>query len=168
MKFLLNFNKAAIFAIIEKRNIEITKLFLARKNFDFNLTYKIKEGDKIIELTLLQFAIYYGGLELIQLLLQSDKIDINKRSKEAIIKEEIEVFENTALYMAVEKRDFYATEALLKRDDIDINEESFHFSNNSSIESTTALDLAYRINDLEIIQLLLDKSKKDNSRNEVK
>ena len=87
----------------------------------------------------------------------SRKIDLNTRSVEAVIKNEIEIFEKTLLFMSIEKRNLNTIKLLLARTDINVNEQSFHIQGNNPIEVKTALHLAAEKNDIEIIKLLLER-----------
>ncbi|KAK8843298.1 hypothetical protein M9Y10_025153 [Tritrichomonas musculus] len=115
----------------------------------------------------LQFAIDYTPDRIVELFFlhefqsQSDKIDVNKRSKKRIIGQKGEVFEKTVLYMSIEKNDTNTIKSLLSRADIDINEKSFHYSDDNRIEEKTALHLAVENEDIEIVKLLLEKKEID-------
>ena len=106
-------------AFIEKGNVKIVELLLTNEKLNINMVFHaIKllnmslKRKGINEMTLLSFAINHGRDEIIQLLLSnkysklSETIDINKRSKIAIIDNEtpIETFEKTPLYMFIEKQ----------------------------------------------------------------
>ena len=114
-------------------------------------------------MTALQFAVDINQEKIINLFLSAFrlKFDINAKSIEAVIRNEIEIFERTPLYMSIEKKNINLIKLLLKSEDINVNEKSYHFSNNSQIHAKTALHLAAEIGDLEIIKLLLEKKEID-------
>ncbi len=164
--------KTPLVIAINKRNIEIVKLFLTKPELNINqiIEYDISWSWRH-EKTVLQLAVENDFNEIAQLLIANPKVDINTITKitstpdSPIYKHNESKY--TPLYIAVEKGNIEIVKALLARSDIKLNiifdssyEEYFDedkkitFSGDSE---TTVLHTAVEKENLEIIQLLLNK-----------
>lgn len=112
----------------------------------------------------LQFAVDRNQEKIVNLIIIyfHKKIDINSKSMKAIITgNNIEIYEKTPLYISIENKNIQIIKLLLGRDNINVNEKSYYYFVNGNIEEETALQLASKLVDLEIIKLLREKKEID-------
>lgn len=187
-------NKKALNISTEKSNIEIMNLLLNREEFDINSEYLltheiINENIETIQILLshdnikinsihhytfnhivkvretnLITAIKKGNPEIVKMLLNCKKIDVNTVS---IMNSEIYCSETEcpALFIAIEKGNKEIIKLLLDRKDIKVNIPSKTIYYDSmyieitKIEKKTVLNIAIEQNSTEIVKLLLNSGK---------
>ena len=157
----------ALMIAVKNEKVEIVKLLLQQPGIDLNVKEVIKNEDTKIETTLLIWAIqnkheeivnflleqpaikedislvvaaWYGYKEIVELLIEQKKIDVNTRWNYGI----------TALIAAAKKGHREIVELLLEQDGININAKG-------SCDET-ALMKALRNDNIEIVKLLLKQS----------
>ena len=128
--------KTALYAAVEKENIEIIELFLSNPRIDINIPCiktLIKTGiNEKYERTPLYEAVKIGNIDIIKLLLKNDKIDINiinKKLHKNIFIDGSEIcthfkskeIEKTALYKAIEKENVEIIKLILQNHKLNIN-----------------------------------------------
>ena len=141
--FTLCQNDYYIFAstiIQENKDIDIN-FHQSKEYFDDDFHVKIEK-------TLLYCAIENSNLDIVQLLIEHENIDINKKSLIKLNEENM----ITPLHAAIENGNIKIVKSIIDHKDIDINMRSMVEN-----EERTPLYFAIRKNNIEIIQLLMAK-----------
>ena len=160
---------------IEKENSKIVQLLLSKSEINLNYVcyyyhHQVPcEGDEYDEpisiLTPLQLAVEKENKEIIQILLETKKIDINENGyKRSYANRGLLINKSTksALNMAIEKNNFDITQMLLSYDGIDVNSFAIYFKRDNNIlllYEKTPLFIAIENENIKIIELLLENNK---------
>ena len=137
-KFKKEYQETFVEFCFFKNDIKLIESLLKLKDFDFNLKYDNQ--------TLLIHAIEKGNIEIIKLLINNPKVDINQKLNYGW-------FEKNALIYAIEKGNLDIIKLLLNNPKININQK-FNGDKN-------ALIYAIEKGNLDIIKLLLNNPKID-------
>lgn len=200
--------KTPLIVAVDKENVCAVKLLLAQKKIDVNKKSSLKydkkldgfdydednqgneeeeqkddnERDKYVrsKKTSLHLAVEKGNIEIVKLLLNHCKIDVNCREKYVLIKPLLKIYtQKTALQIAIEKKRIDIVEMLLEKRSISINEripykfdkdpktcpkydedgnEIYDKSEGKHIDSLkTPLHVAVLVGCVDIIKLLLNQ-----------
>ena len=150
-KFKKEYQETFVEFCFFKNDIKLIESLLKLKDFDFNLKYDNQ--------TLLIHAIEKGNIEIIKLLINNPKVDINQKLNYGW-------FEKNALIYAIEKGNLDIVKLLLNNPKIDINQKLIiiqiqNSQNNQRNDEKNALIHAIEKGNLDIIKLLLNNPKID-------
>lgn len=158
--------KTLLYIAIEKNDIDLVKLLLAREDINANILTNSRSSsyfDENDKETPLFLAVKTKNLEVVQMLLAHPKIDVNKKS--IIAGSYSEIYgrincigsiktEKNPLYLAIEKRYTEIVKLLLNNKNINLNEK-FSYKEKTE-EVRTILHVAIESSDSEIVHLLLE------------
>ncbi|KAK8849908.1 hypothetical protein M9Y10_018497 [Tritrichomonas musculus] len=173
----VKYEKTALFTAIEKGNENIIKLLLSFNGVDINKATKYRKKilknlenddfeyyvERIIydEISPLDIAVDLENLDIIQLLLNEKKINVNIRRKKEIIKmapSENKIIkrilkEETILNAAIEKQNIKIIKFLISFDKLNIDMKSSYIIDDIKMKEITPLTLAIKRKNKEIIKL---------------
>ena len=142
-------------------NSKFVKLLLSHENIDINYIFKEKFVKKnqihVIEHSILRDAIYFGNLEILNLILNHPDINVNIKIKETIYNinnpsQMVSYSKKNILEYAIDQKKYDMAKILLKHPKIDVN---MTLSNENKIEKTFLIKVIWKHNH-ELIKILLE------------
>ncbi|KAK8896635.1 hypothetical protein M9Y10_014547 [Tritrichomonas musculus] len=137
----------------------VESIMKSSKKFDINKTYELHKGNyKVIECAL-HSAVKHENLEIIKLLLNHPKIEINKEKK--CYKNDLVAYSKAALHIAVEQQNIEIVSLLLPKCNVNKEKEVKIFPPPNFEETINSLFIALIYKNIEMFKILLSHPKID-------